>query len=127
MAELAVHAKKQKLYLEQVQDFTPTPMTLATTMYYTGINPYTGKPVYTARTKDEKQAQKRFFFWYKKEERAGIRQELKRIGRTDLEHQLFGGKESGRDFSPKGKSKGAAKQEFKSKARRSQNRKRKKR
>lgn len=124
MAELAVNAKNQKLYLEQVQDFTPTPMTLATTMYYTGINPYTGKPVYSAKDKMEKQAQKRFFFWYKKEERAGIRQELKKIGRTDLEHQLFGKGEPESERRSKGKSRAAAKPEFKSKARRSQNRKR---
>jgi radical SAM superfamily enzyme YgiQ (UPF0313 family) len=50
---------------EQVQDFTPTPMTLATTMFYTGLNPYTMEPVYVARTKEEKQKQNSFFFWWK--------------------------------------------------------------
>jgi radical SAM superfamily enzyme YgiQ (UPF0313 family) len=51
---------------EQVQDFTPTPMTLSTTMFYTGINPYTGEPVYVARTAEEKKQQNQYFFWYKK-------------------------------------------------------------
>ncbi len=110
MAELAVQAKTRKLYLEQVQDFTPTPMTLATTMYYTGINPYTGKPVYTAHTKEEKQAQKRFFFWYKKEERAGIREELRRIRRSDLEDKLFGSADfKGNDKETKGTKVGGGK------------------
>ena len=95
MAELAVQAKRQNLYLEQVQDFTPTPMTLATTMYYTGINPYTGKSVYTAKGADEKKAQKRFFFWYKKEEQRGIRQELHKLGRKDIEDELFAHRNSG--------------------------------
>lgn len=89
MAELAVKAKSQNLYLEQVQDFTPTPMTLATTMYYTGINPNNGESVYVARSREEKVNQKRFFFWYKREEQEGIRNELKRIGRGDLVDDLF--------------------------------------
>ncbi len=90
MAELAVIAKNQKMFLEQVQDFTPTPMTLSTTMYYSGINPYTGDPIYVAKSKEEKQNQKRFFFWYKKEEQRAIRNELRKIERRDLENQLFG-------------------------------------
>jgi len=126
MAELAVHAKEQKLYLEQVQDFTPTPMSLATAMYYTGINPYTGKAVYTAKSKQEKMAQKRFFFWYKKEERAAIRQELKRMGRTDLEHQLFGAKPSEHRSSHGRQGAKDKVVKHKSTARRSQNRKRRK-
>jgi hypothetical protein len=55
--------------LEQVQDFTPTPMTLSTLMYYTGFDPYTGKKVYVARSIDEKKRQKEFFFWYKKDQK----------------------------------------------------------
>ncbi|MDR1699519.1 MAG: YgiQ family radical SAM protein, partial [Prevotellaceae bacterium] len=65
MAQLAEITKKLHFRLEQVQDFTPTPMTLATEMYYTGLNPYTMKPVYCARTKDEKLKQHQYFFWYK--------------------------------------------------------------
>ncbi|MCK4407400.1 MAG: YgiQ family radical SAM protein [Bacteroidales bacterium] len=66
MAELAAEIKKLGFKLEQVQDFTPTPMTLSTVIYYSGYDPYTLKPVYTAKTKKQKLEQQRFFFWYKK-------------------------------------------------------------
>ncbi|MBE9480669.1 MAG: YgiQ family radical SAM protein [Bacteroidetes bacterium] len=66
MAELAAETKKLGFKLEQVQDFTPTPMTLSTVIYYSGYDPYTLKPVYTAKTKKQKLEQQRFFFWYKK-------------------------------------------------------------
>ncbi len=89
MADLAAITKEQKYQLEQVQDFTPTPMTLATVMYYTGIDPYTGKKVYSARTQNEKKAQRRFFFWYKREERGPITSELKKANRQDLIERLF--------------------------------------
>ncbi len=89
MAELAVKTKKLDFRLEQVQDFTPTPMTVATEMYYTGYDPYTLKPVYTARTEKEKLAQRKYFFWYKPEERAGIADSLRRMGRQDLLGALF--------------------------------------
>ena len=65
MRQLADETKRMHYRPEQVQDFTPTPMTLSTTMFYTGINPYTGKPVYVARTPEEKKQQNRYFFWYK--------------------------------------------------------------
>jgi len=67
MAELAVIVKKMNYYPEQVQDFTPTPMTLATEIYYTGLHPYTLQPVYTAKSKEEKLKQRSYFFWYKKD------------------------------------------------------------
>lgn len=89
MAELAVKTKKLNFHLEQIQDFTPTPMTLSTEIFYTGINPYTMKPVYTARTQKEKLAQRQFFFWYEPAQRSKIIAELKRMGRSDLIHQLF--------------------------------------
>ena len=66
MAELANETRRLNFKLEQVQDFTPTPMTLATEIYYTGVHPYTMKPVYTAKTKEEKLRQREKFFWYKK-------------------------------------------------------------
>ena len=66
MIDLAVYIQANHLYTEQVQDFTPTPMTLSTLMYYTGIDPYTGKKVYVARNIDAKRKQKEHFFWYKK-------------------------------------------------------------
>lgn len=90
MAELAVETKNLNFQLEQVQDFTPTPMTLATEMYHTGLNPYTLKPIFVARKQSEKLAQRQFFFWYKPETRAQIKRELQRIGRTDLIDKLFG-------------------------------------
>lgn len=69
MRALSHEIKQQNIRPEQVQDFTPTPMTLSTVMYYTGLNPYTLEPVFVARTRDEKQRQKELFFWYKKPER----------------------------------------------------------
>jgi len=66
MAELATETRRLNFKLEQIQDFTPTPMTLATEIYYTGFNPYTLKPVYTAKSKEEKLRQRDKFFWYKK-------------------------------------------------------------
>jgi len=89
MAELAVTTKGLHFQLEQVQDFTPTPMTLATEIYYTGYHPYTLEKVYTARTKEQKLAQRQFFFWYKPEFRRQITQALQRIKRNDLIKKLF--------------------------------------
>ena len=90
MAELAVITKKLNFHLEQVQDFTPTPMTLASEIYYTGYHPYTLQPVFTAKSQKEKDAQRQYFFWYKKEFAADIRKSLIRIGRKDLINDLFG-------------------------------------
>ena len=84
MAELAVQTKRLDFQLEQVQDFTPTPMTVATETWYTGYDPYTLQPVWSAKTPREKQAQRQYFFWYKPEERQNIERSLRRIGRTDL-------------------------------------------
>ena len=89
MAELAVITKDLDFHLEQVQDFTPTPMTISTETWYTGYDPYTLEPVYSAKTPKEKLAQRQFFFWYKPEERKNIERELKRIGREDLIKRLF--------------------------------------
>jgi len=89
MAELAVTTKRLNFQLEQVQDFTPTPMTVATEAFYTGYHPYTLEPVYSAKTQREKLAQRQFFFWYKPEERRSIIAELRRMGRSDLINQLY--------------------------------------
>ncbi len=91
MAELAVITKNLDFHLEQVQDFTPTPLTNATETWYTGYDPYTLEPVYSAKTPKEKLAQRQFFFWYKPEERRGIEQSLRRIGRPDLIAKLYSG------------------------------------
>lgn len=90
MAELAVETKLMNFKLEQIQDFTPTPMTLATVMYYSGINPYTMKKVPVARSKNEKLGQRKFFFWYKNEYRNEIMSELRKSNRDDLIQKLFG-------------------------------------
>ncbi|MEY8587515.1 YgiQ family radical SAM protein [Phocaeicola sartorii] len=90
MAELAVITKKLDFHLEQVQDFTPTPMTVATEAWYTGYHPYTLQPVFSAKSQKEKLAQRMFFFWYKPEERRAIINELRKIGRTDLIDKLYG-------------------------------------
>ena len=89
MAELAVLTKQMDFHLEQVQDFTPTPMTIATEMWYTGYDPYTLEPVFSAKSPKEKLAQRQFFFWYKGSERQNIIRELRRIGRPDLIAKLF--------------------------------------
>lgn len=89
MAELAVKTKRLDFHLEQVQDFTPTPMTISTETWYTGYAPYTLQPVDSAKTPREKLAQRQFFFWYKPEERNAIERELRRIGRPDLIPQLY--------------------------------------
>ena len=89
MAELAVETKALNFQLEQVQDFTPTPMTLATEMYYTGLDPYTLKPIYAARNAKDKLAQRQFFFWYKAESKQGIRQSLIQMNRKDLVDKLL--------------------------------------
>ena len=88
MAELAAETKQLNFHLEQVQDFTPTPMTMATEMYYTGINPETGEKVYVARSMQDKETQRKFFFWYKPEERKQIAQLLRKMGRNDLVKKL---------------------------------------
>jgi len=89
MAGLACETKELGFKLEQVQDFTPTPMTVATVIYYSGYHPYSLKPVYTARTEAEKREQNRFFFWYKPELRNWIRRTLERMGREDLAARLL--------------------------------------
>lgn len=108
MTQLAIETKNLNFNLEQVQDFTPTPMTVATVIYYSGYHPYTLKPVYTARTKDEKQQQRMYFFWYKPEMRKTIEKRLIQLGLKDLKNQLFGfkpmsQKERASDSPPGGK------------------------
>ncbi len=89
MAELAAMTKSMDFHLEQVQDFTPTPMTVSTETWYTGLDPYTLEPVYCAKSPEEKLAQRQFFFWYKPEERQSIERELRKMGRADLIDKLY--------------------------------------
>jgi uncharacterized radical SAM protein YgiQ len=92
MAELAAETKDLDFKLEQVQDFTPTPMTLATVIYYSGYHPYTLEKISTPRTQVQKQTQRKFLFWYQKEYRNELVAELRKINRPDLEKRLFGKK-----------------------------------
>ena len=96
MAHLACETRELGFQLEQVQDFTPTPLTLASAIYYSGIHPYTGEQVFTARSRQEKEDQRKFFFWYKPENRQWIRQSLAKIGEPALADQLLGGKTGNR-------------------------------
>ena len=89
MAELAVITKSLDFQLEQVQDFTPTPMTISTEAWYTGYDPYTLRPVFSAKTPEEKLRQRQYFFWYKPEQRRDIERSLRAIGRADLISQLW--------------------------------------
>lgn len=90
MANLAAETKDLGFRLEQVQDFTPTPMTVAEVIYYTGVHPYTLQPVYTAKTREEKQNQNNYFFWYKHEFKDWIKSRLTKLKRPDLAKTLLG-------------------------------------
>ena len=100
MAELAVETKSLDFQLEQVQDFTPTPMTVSTETWYAGVHPYTGEEVASAKTQREKLRQRMYFFWYKPEERRPITQSLTAMGRRDLLERLYG-KGQGTTTSPR--------------------------
>lgn len=89
MAELAVITRELDFHLEQVQDFTPTPMTVSTEAFYTGLHPYTLEPVYSAHSPEQKQAQRRYFFWYDRKYKAEIIASLRRLHRPDLIKALF--------------------------------------
>ena len=89
MAELAAITKDLNFHLEQVQDFTPTPMTISTEAFYTGFHPYTLQPITSAHTQDEKLAQRKYFFWYEKQYQPDIVRSLTRMHRRDLIQRLF--------------------------------------
>lgn len=104
MANMAAETKDMGFQLEQVQGFTPTPMTVATVIYYSGYHPYTLEEMKTPKTAKEKEEQHRFFFWYKKENQAWIRKSLSKIGRQDLLQKLLpkgGNTGYKKDFKPK--------------------------
>lgn len=89
MAELAAETKALNMHLEQVQDFTPTPMTVSTEIYYSGIHPYTGEKVYCAIRPEEKLAQRKYFFWYDKTYRGDIIKSLQKMHRPDIIRKLY--------------------------------------
>lgn len=107
MGELAVAVSKLDIRLEQVQDFTPTPMTMATTMFYTGFDPYTHKKLFIASSDNEKRKQNRIFFWNRKENITAVKSDLSYIGRHDLIRELYGKSKEvrakGKGRQPKGK------------------------
>lgn len=92
MAQLALDMKQMGYRLEQIQDFTPTPMTLSTEMYYTGYDPATMKPVYVATTPADKADQRRMFFFYKPDQQRDIIASLRRAGLAHFVPRLFPGK-----------------------------------
>lgn len=89
MAHLACETKDLGFKLEQVQDFTPTPMTVATVIYYSGYHPYTLKRTYAATSKNDKKEQNRFFFWYKRKNYGWIKNTLRKLHREDLAERLI--------------------------------------
>lgn len=89
MAELAALTKDLNFHLEQVQDFTPTPMTVATEAFFTGLHPYTLQPIYCAHSKEEKLSQRKYFFWYDKQYKQDIIKSLKKMHRQDLITKLY--------------------------------------
>jgi len=89
MAQLAVDTKELNFRLEQIQDFTPTPMTVAAVIFYSGYHPYTMEKLFTAKNKVDKLAQRNFFFWYKNENKGDIKRSLIRINRPDLLKKLL--------------------------------------
>ena len=106
MADLAAETKDMGFQLEQVQGFTPTPMTVATIIYYTGVHPYTLKPTYTARSEQERESQHRFFFWWKKENKGWIKKTLEEAGREDLSQRLLAPKQKHKGHSSTSKIRG---------------------
>ena len=114
MADLAVRTKRLDFHLEQIQDFTPTPMTVSTEAWYTGYDPYTLEPVFSAKTPKDKNNQRLFFFWYKKEERQNIERELRKIGRPELINELYSSNDwSRQQSSGKGKKDDNNRREYK--------------
>lgn len=90
MANLAAETKDMGFKLEQVNDFTPTPMTVATVIYYSGVHPYTLKPTFVPKTAEDKADQHRFFFWHKPENKQWINDRLQNAGRPELAEKLVG-------------------------------------
>ena len=100
MAELALKTKDLGFRLEQVQDFTPTPMTVATEIYATGVHPYDGANVCVARSPEEKQEQRSFFFWYKPEMKKALRASMTRLGLSGIAKRLLDDKKVTEDVTP---------------------------
>lgn len=87
--ELSLYMKKTGFVPDQVQDFYPTPGTLATCMYYTEMDPFTMEPVYVAKTVKEKKLQRALLHFNKKKNREAVKEALRMVGREDLEGVLL--------------------------------------
>ena len=98
MVDLALFLKQNNLRVEQVQEFTPTPGTLATCMYYTGLDPFSGEPVHVSRSDREKRLQKSLLLWHLPAERPHILNALAVAGREDAGVELFGVRTAGRRY-----------------------------
>lgn len=92
--DLALYLKKNNIRPEQVQDFYPTPSTASTTMYYTGINPFTGEEVYVPTSYEEKKIQRALLQYNKPENRDLVQKAIEKTGRYDAKELLSGSKKS---------------------------------
>jgi uncharacterized radical SAM protein YgiQ len=90
MVDLALQLRRWNMQVEQVQDFTPTPGTLATCMYHTEMDPVTREPVYVAKTDREKGLQKALLLYHLPDQRKSCMQALRECGREDAADELFG-------------------------------------
>jgi uncharacterized radical SAM protein YgiQ len=84
MIELALFLKRNGYKPDAVQDFIPAPLDVATTMYYTGLDPFTKKPVHIAKTMKERKAQRALMQFFKPENYFEVREALREVGRMDL-------------------------------------------
>ena len=89
MIDVALFLKEHRLRVEQVQEFTPTPGSLATCMYYTGRDPFSGESVYVPRSARERRLQKALLLWHLPENRRDVLVALKTCGREDLTGTLL--------------------------------------
>lgn len=90
MVDVALFLQKMQLRVEQVQEFTPTPATLSTCIYYTGADPYSGELVYVPRDREERQMQKALLLWHVPENRLLIKRALQRCRRERDGGSLLG-------------------------------------
>lgn len=94
MVDVALYLHQHHLRAEQVQDFTPTPGTLATCMYHSGRDPISGKPVYVAKSVKERRLQKALLLWHLSEHKKDVLEALKQCGRLAEADVLLGGRRS---------------------------------
>jgi len=89
MVEVALFLKRHNLRVEQVQEFTPTPGSLATCIWHTGCDPFTGETIYVAKSPQERRLQKALLLWHLPEQRQAVEEALRRAGRREAARELF--------------------------------------